>query len=185
MSESVSPEAERDPNAQTLLGLFYDSPLDSCATTLVPHDDVPAPFDRLLVHENHMTVTVEAFHDSLVDVGVLDEQKSNDVYARKIVLTRQSDDQVVQFGVVRIHRQLLPEKARDAIEAKDTPLGRILIEQGLLRHVELLDIWRCEPGEELAQLLRMEPGETTYGRTAIIHVDSHPVIELLEIVSPA
>ena len=186
MSESpTTSEAESSLNANTLLGLFYDPPSKACLVKQISHDSVPAPYDRLLVHENHMTVTVESFHDSLVDVRVLDEKKTDAIYARKILLTRQSDGAVVQFGVVRLHRNLLPAAARDAIEAKQVPLGRILIEQGLLRHVQLLDLWQCDTNGELQQLLELEQPKTVYGRTAIIHVDGQPVIELLEIVTAA
>jgi len=183
MSESPRTSgAERALDANTLLGLFYNNPSDCCLATKVSPEDVPAPYSGLLVHENHMTVTVESFHDSLVDVKVLDEKKTDAIYARKILLTRQSDQAVVQFGVVRLHRNLLPAAARDAIEAKQVPLGRILIEQGLLRQVQLLDLWKCETAGELQKLLQLETPSTVYGRTAIIHVDSQPVIELLEIV---
>lgn len=176
-------EAERSLDANTLLELFYENPAEHCCVaTQVGREDIPQPYHKLLVHEDHMTVTVEAFHDSLVDVKVLEEKKTDDVYARKILLTRQSDDAVVQFGVVRLHRDLLPAAARDAIEAKQVPLGRILIEQGLLRHVQLLDLWQCKTTGELQQLLQLDSPTTVYGRTAIIHVDSQPVIELLEIV---
>ena len=30
----------------------------------------------------------------------------------------------------------------------------------------------------------MQPGQITYGRTAIIHFDGEPAVELLEIVTP-
>lgn len=185
MSDSPSTsEAEQSLDANTLLGLFYENPAeDCCVATRVTSESLPDPYRELLVHENHMTVTVESFHDSLVDVKVLKEKKTDEIYARKILLTRQSDDAVVQFGVVRLHRDLLPAAARDAIEAKETPLGRILIEQGLLRHVQLLDLWKCDTTGELQSLLQMKEPTTVYGRTAIIHVDSQPVIELLEIVT--
>lgn len=186
MSESpITSEAEGSLDANALLALFYSQPTDACTAARVSRDSVPAPYDRLLVHEDHMTVTVESFHDSLVDVQVLAEKKTDNFYARKILLTRQSDDAVVQFGIVRLNRNLLPTSARDAIEAGNVPLGRILIEQGLLRHVQLLDIWKCDTHGEVQKLLQLDAPTTTYGRTAIIHIDSQPVIELLEIVTPA
>lgn len=186
MSESpTTSEAEGSLDANALLALFYERPSDACIVTHVRRDSVPAPYKELLVHENHMTVTVESFHESLVDVEILAEDKTANVYARKILLKRQSDGGVVQFGIVRLNRNLLPTAARDAIEAGDIPLGRILIEQGLLRHVQLLDIWKCETTGKVQQLMRLDQPTTTYGRTAIIHIDSQPVIELLEIVAPA
>ncbi len=185
MNESpISSEAEQRLDANTLLELFYHDPAGVCSITRVPAEAVPPPFDQLLVHENHMTVTVESFHNSLVNVQVLDETKSDDIYARKILLTRKSDGQIVQFGIVRIHRHLLPEATREAIERGEIPLGRILIEQGVLRKVELCDLWKCQTNGELQQLMQLDQPTTLFGRTAIIYVDQQPVIELLEIVTP-
>ena len=95
MSESAGPDL------QTLFQLFppssYLRDLD-----IVPADQVPEPYHKLLVHEHHMTVTVEAHHGSLVDVKVLDRKRDGDSYARKILLATQTDGKIVQFGVVRI-----------------------------------------------------------------------------------
>src|SRR2546428_279527 len=52
----------------------------------VPADEVPPPYHGLLVHEYHMTVTVEAYHGDLVDVRVLAVHRDQDSYARKILL---------------------------------------------------------------------------------------------------
>src|SRR5947209_18117746 len=49
-------------------------------------DNVPAPYHQLLVHDKHMTVTVEAFHGSKVDVRVLERRTDGEAYSRKILL---------------------------------------------------------------------------------------------------
>jgi hypothetical protein len=59
----------------------------------------------LLAHEHHMTVTVEKFHRCLVDVRVLATNLTEKLYARKILLTRQSDSRIVQFGSFSIRRR--------------------------------------------------------------------------------
>src|SRR5687767_1782568 len=69
---------------------------------LLAPDAVPEPYRRLLVHDHHMTVTVEAFYGSRVDVRVLERRRDGDLYSRKILLVLQSDGRVVQSGVVRI-----------------------------------------------------------------------------------
>ena len=59
--------------------------------------------------EEHMTVTVEEFHHSPVDV-VLAKKTVLPHYARKILLSRQTDGRVVQFGIVRLNfSYLAPE----------------------------------------------------------------------------
>lgn len=142
---------------------------------------LPEDYRTLLAHTGHMTVTLEAFHSSLVDVRVLQERSSEDAYAREIVLARQSDGVALQYGLVRLWEASLPEDVRVEIRRRDTPLGRVLIRHGLLREVELLSLWRITPGPVLQQRLPTGGGEV-FGRTAQILVDHRPTIQLLEII---
>src|SRR5690606_38127883 len=99
--------------------------------------EMPAVARKLLDHENHMTVTVEAFHRDSVNVQVLDKVVTDEHYARKILLTRQSDGGVVQYGIMRIKFGLLEDEVRAQIESEQVPLGRVLIQHNVLRKVEL------------------------------------------------
>src|SRR5262249_42942030 len=53
------------------------------ALTEIAADEMPQPYRGLLVHEQHMTVTVEAHHGGLVDVRVLDERRENERHGPK------------------------------------------------------------------------------------------------------
>jgi len=175
--------AGQNPKLESLLSLFYDSVSDRCAEFVeVPAEAVPDPYHNLLVHSDHMTVTVEAFHESLVDVRVLEVREEEIEYARKILLTRKSDEDPVLFGIVRIHFKHLDESVREEIRGRRTPLGRILINHNVMRYVQPLSYWAIKAGEDLAKYLNLKIGDTTYGRTAIIYCDEEPAIELLEVV---
>jgi chorismate-pyruvate lyase len=130
-----------------------------------------------------MTVTVEAWHNSLVEVHVLQESRQGDHYARRIVLALQRDGMPVQFGIMRINLADLPEIVKLEIESQALPLGRIMIRHHLLREVELLGLWRVAAGPELRKQLKLERGAVCFGRTARILVDKVPAVELLEIVT--
>src|SRR5690606_7749686 len=134
-------------------------------------------------HGGHMTVTLEAYHESLVKVQAVEELKSDKSYARESLLTRVSDGLVVQCGIMRIALAGLPPQVREAIENRSAPLGRILIRNNLLREVELLALWRVALGPRLAQYFRREVGEVVYARSACIHIQGEPTVELLEIVT--
>ena len=138
----------------------------------------------LLAHDSHMTVTVERFHNGPVNVRVLETQLSGEHYAHKILLTRQSDGVVVQFGIMRLDFSTVSPAVRREVESQQTPLGRILIQHNVLREVHLTKLWRVTPGEDLCRLFNVSRDQVTYGRTAIIHCDGEPAIELLEIVTP-
>ncbi|EAQ78124.1 hypothetical protein [Blastopirellula marina] len=172
------------PDLDELVRLFYRNPSELGDFTEVSAAETPEPFAELLAHDHHMTVTVERFHDSPVDVQVLDTLTVGSAYSRKILLSRQSDGKVVQFGIVRLHCDFLSEIVEREIKSEKIPVGRVLITRNVLRQVQLTSLWRVAPGEELRDLLALAPGDVIYGRTALIFCDGEPAVELLEIVTP-
>src|SRR5205085_9934222 len=123
------------PDLNELVNLFPATD-DLAGWDIVPAERVPPPYRQLLVHDQHMTVTVEAHHGGLVDVEVLAEHREDGSYARNILLVAQKDRQVVQYGIMRINLTLCAAEVRAAILARKTPLGRILIEHNVLRRIE-------------------------------------------------
>ncbi|MCA9234078.1 MAG: hypothetical protein KDA44_01310 [Planctomycetales bacterium] len=168
--------------AEDLAGLFFDS-LDQLGEfTVVGANDMPVDYSILLAHDDHMTVTIEAFFNTLVDVQPLSEVQGDDFYARTSLLIRRSDRGVAQFGLMRIRLPELPAAVREEIEAGKTPLGRALIRHNVLRHVELRRLWRVKPGPTLRLHWDLGPDEDVYGRSAGIWVEGVPSVDLLEIV---
>lgn len=171
------------PELAPLLALF--SPPDYLrAYEVIAADKLPPPYKKLLDHEHHMTVTVEARHGSLVDVRVLDERLDGDVYSRKILLALQSNQKIVQFGLVRIHLNFLSPDVRAEIVSRKTPLGRILIEHNVLRAIKQTSFLRILPGPAMMEWFALKAPTPTFGRTAVITCDDQLAIEVLEIVAP-
>jgi chorismate-pyruvate lyase len=180
----VTPHQHVEPELDLLVALFYDAPERLADFTEVDAAEMPPVYQRLLAHNHHMTVTVEQRHGSIVDVRVLETKTEGQHYARRILLTRQSDGRVVQFGIVRMDLRIFTDEVRREIESQTTPLGRILIRHNVHREVELCKLWRIEPGKDLQRLFKIAAAGFTYGRTALIHCNGLPAIELLEIVTP-
>lgn len=172
------------PDLGVLVKLFYPAAETLGAFEPVTAADMPPDAATLLAHDAHMTVTVERFHGDKVDVQVLDRLVTPRHYARKILLSRHTDGRVVQYGIMRVCFDHLSAVVRERIEAEDTPLGRVLIENNVLRRVRLASLWRVTAGPELADLFGVPVGEVVYGRTALIECNGEPAIELLEIVTP-
>lgn len=170
------------PMVEQLTALFFDSTEKLGYFKPVEASDLPPEYASLLAHHDHMTVTVEAWHNSLVDVRVLAEHREQDSYARKILLVLQRDASPVQFGIMRINLKGLPEIVRLEIESQALPLGRIMIRHHLMREVELCQLYEVNPGPELRLRLHLDDGEPIFGRTARILVEGQPAVELLEIV---
>ena len=169
------------PSAARLASLFYDSLDELGQFTPVTVDQLPADYRSLLAHNDHMTVALEAFHNSLVDVRALAEWRDDSSYARASVLSRQTDGTVVQFGIMRIWLADLPAAAQDEITSKRSPLGRVLIRHNLLRDVELITLWQIAPGRILREALQLNNDNSIFGRSAQILVDERPTVQLLEI----
>ena len=176
-ANSVGPDL---PTLFTLFGPADDMPEHE----YVRPNEVPPPYQGLLVHEHHMTVTVEQYHGSLVDVRVLARRHDGDSYARKILLALQSTGRIVQFGIARVNLRYCSPAVRAEILAARTPLGRILIQHNVLRRIEPTAFLRIVPGPAMMEWFGVEQPQPTYGRLAYIHCDGQPAIELLEIVAP-
>lgn len=149
---------------------------------IVPPEAVPPPFRQLLVHEEHMTVTMEAYHGDLVDVHPLAVRHQGSTYSRKIILTLQKSGKVVLFGIVRVQLSACSEEVASAIVAGKTPFGRILIEHDVMRRIEPTAYLRVEPGPKQLAWFGLEQPQPMYGRVAYIHCNDLEAVELLEVV---
>jgi chorismate-pyruvate lyase len=176
----VNPQDELN----ALVGLFGDGTRLVRAAEHVPGALTPDPYKQMLVHDQHMTVTMEEHYGSPVEVRIIDQVDRDGLYCRKIVLLKAGTDQVVQFGIVRFNFHYVTQEVRDEIVEGQTPLGRVLINHNVLRHIDLGAILRVTVGDELAELLQMESGTVTYGRLATIFCNQHPAVDLLEIPAP-
>lgn len=172
------------PALDHLAGLFYADMAELGSFEEVLVEAVPEPYRTLLAHHEHMTVAVEGHHGSPVDVEVLTANRSGDYYSRKIILHRQSDRQVVLFGIPRLNLRLVDDDVRREILGETAPLGRVLIAHNVLREVQLASLYRVTPGSDLRGLFGLDQPRPTYGRTAFIYCDGYVAIELLEIVAP-
>ena len=186
-SRSVS-SADREPfrvSLESLVGVCYPANQGKLASfSRVDADAVPGPYRRLLNHSSHMTVTVEDYYQDTVDVRVLRSETNGGYYCREILLTTHRSPQVVQYGIVRLNLEVVPDQARSEILMERKPLGRVLIEHDILREVALFDLFSVVCGEALASFFGVARGAMTYGRTALIYCNNEPAIELLEIVAP-
>ena len=167
-----------------LIGLFYPDSTELGKFAQSENDSLPDAYRKLLAHEAHMTVTVEQRHECPVSVEVLRDQQTESHYLREILLRRGSDNRVVQYGIVRLKLEAIEPEPRDEILSKRTPLGRVLIQHNVMRHVQLLAVWKLQCGPRLAQFFGVAEGHETFGRTALIFCNDEPAIELLEIVAP-
>lgn len=150
----------------------------------IPSSETPEPYKTLLVHDAHMTVTMESYYDSPVDVVIFDEKLDGQTYARQIALKTVKTGRIVQFGVVRFNFEYVTQRVREEILSGEIPLGRVLINHNVLRHIDLGAILQITAGPKLAAALKIEEGTVTFGRLATIFCNRAPAVDLLEIAAP-
>ena len=158
----------------------------------LPPDEVPQPARQLLDHRGHMTVTMERFHGTEVCLRIVgqavDQAAGGDAaawYAREILLESPAG-LVLQHGIVRIDLGSVDAGTAREIRAGRRPLGRILIDAGVLRDVHSVGLLEIMPGPHLAQFFDSPAAASgpVYGRVADILLNGRPAVELLEIVAP-
>ncbi len=160
---------------------------------VAPHE-VPEPDRSLLDHESHMTVAMERLHGGQVRLRVVASRgagagspPSMTFYAREILLENPAG-RIVQYGIVRLDLTSLDAATVQAILDGQRPLGRILIEAGVLRDVRHVSLLEVTPGPHLSGLLwpaGRGPGDgPLHGRVADIQLNGRPAVELLEVVVP-
>jgi chorismate-pyruvate lyase len=170
------------PSASRLATLFFSDLAELGQFDPYSLDNLPPQARTLLAHNEHMTVALESFHQSKVSVEALAEWRDEASYARCSLLSRQLDGAIVQFGMMRIWLADLPANAQEEITSKKSPLGRVLIDHNILREVELITLWKIDPGSVLRQHLQVNGKSPLFGRSAQILVDERPTVQLLEIV---
>jgi hypothetical protein len=153
---------------------------------VVQPEEIPHPDDQLLVHHEHMTLALQRFHGSPVDVHVQDEHldAAGELYTRRIFLTPHSAPQTpVEWGIVRLDFRYMDDAVRDEILRKQLPLGAILIKHNVHRRIKPRFFLRFPPGGPVLRLFGAAETRAVYGRLGTIYCDDEPAIELLEIVT--
>ena len=167
-----------------LLSLFPDGDQLFERVEHIPASTTPEPYKTLLVHEHHMTVTMEVFHKCGVDVQVVYEELQEPLYNREILLTKVGSGEVVQFGLVRFNLTFVTPAVKSEILSKELPLGRVLIRHNVLRHIDLGAILKITPGSALQKHMQLQDASPVYGRLATIFCNGHPAVDLLEVAAP-
>ena len=177
--------------AMALVKLFCESVESFGQFCVIESVNVPQPWRQLLDHESHMTVAMEKFYKTTVGLQVVAELKSAadcDWYAREIFLLH-PDGAAIQYGIVRIDLSQVNTATAQAILRAHLPLGRILLEAGLLlqvQHVQLMELLPSVYWQALfsATHTHLQTQARTFGRVASIRVAGKQAVELLEIVAP-
>jgi hypothetical protein len=165
-------------------GALKDFDPDRINFTEVDPEEMPQPARQLLVHQKHMTKVLTGFYGRPMDLHVLDRHyDGGDLYHRKIMLTVQETDRIVEYGVVRLDFRCMSPVVKRAILEEHAPLGSILINHNVLRRVQPRWYLELPHGGGLLKWFGCPTAGPLYGRIGTIYCDGEPAIELLEVVT--
>ncbi len=168
---------------ESLCHWFYEDRISVEGCDHVEPGDMPSSYQQLLVHNEHMTERLTAYHGEDVELQLLHNRSDGDLYSRNILLTLPSDpDFVVEFGIMRMNLAMVGDEVRKEIEAGETPLGSILVGHQVLRRIEPRWYLKFDADSPMASHFGREQEQPIYGRVGIIYCNDEPAIELLEVV---
>ncbi|MCZ6673253.1 MAG: hypothetical protein O7C75_09980 [Verrucomicrobia bacterium] len=93
---------------------------------LLPPEEMPQPQRELLTHSVDMTSTLADFHESALQVDLLQKKALKDVYIREVYLRTIYSEEIVEYGVIAIVLGSFEPEQRKVIEEAKEPLGGLL-----------------------------------------------------------
>lgn len=174
------------PAWAALLDRFYAPtglPLPSL-TRLRP-EEVPQPYQRLLVHSADMTPTLEEFYGRPLGLTVMSREREEDAYLREVVLTLAAEKRPIEYGAIRIHLNRLPPAARRCVLEEQRPLGKILEIQTIPHLSWPQAFFHLESDARTSAALRLGQPSALYGRRNVLLDGSrHLLAEVIEVLAP-
>ena len=149
-------------------------------------DAVPAPFDRLLVHERDMTSTLEAFVGQPLSLKVLQTRIDGECLSREVVLTGDHDGTPAEFGAIKIFVDRLPvEAARRHVREGHRPLGSVLRELGIEHGCRPVAFFHVRADAVMREALGLNGDVPLYGRHNLLYGAKDVLLaEVTEILPP-
>jgi chorismate-pyruvate lyase len=149
-------------------------------------ESVPEPYRSLLVHNNDMTPTLEAFHGEKIHLEVLSRQHRDDFYFREVVLLLDGTERPVEFGAIKINLALFPPGARREILEERWPLGHVLQQHKIVHSSRPKAFLRVAADPFIRSALKLADQPVLYGRRNTL-TDSmqRSLAEIVEILPPS
>jgi chorismate-pyruvate lyase len=147
--------------------------------------DLPEPYRSLLVHENDMTPTLEAFHGDRIALEVLSQNLESAGLWRLVVLRLQGSNRPVEFGAIVIQLEAFPTIARDRILEGRLPLGSIMAAYDVERVSRPESFFHIRADGAIAEALGTREGFWLYGRRNRLSTpDGRTLADIVEILPP-
>lgn len=147
--------------------------------------DVPEPFRQLLVHQDDMTPTLEAYYGHELELQVLGRRRSGREYWREVVLLLRGNGQPVEFGANRVWLDRFPPAAQQAILDERAPLGHIMRDHRVKHCCQPNAFLQMQTDKLMEATLQLACPAKVYGRhNRLYDPDGQLLSEVVEILRP-
>ena len=152
---------------------------------LLAPSEVPEPWRRLLVHDDDMTPTLEAYHCGDIHIEVLGRERRGDAYFREVILRMDRDDRPVEFGANKISLERLPVMVRRLVLQEQLPFGHILKAHEVAHSGHPTAFFRVETDALMNHAFGLSGRHVLYGRRNTLRdLEGYPLSEVVEILPP-
>ena len=163
--------------------LLATSHLGATPLSWITPQEIPQPYQKLLVHDHDMTSELAAFHGDSISLTVLRSQLDDPIYLREVTLHAATSSNTVEYGLIEILLGSFPPELRSRILAGDTHLGAILTTSGLPFRSEPQGFFTV-PAQVLDSIFPHSPsGKILFGRyNHLVGENAHIFARILEIL---
>ena len=181
-----SRRAHAIPSWAALLERFYEpTGLSVPALKELKAAEVPQPYQALLVHSSDMTPTLANFYGQTLRLRVLSRERQADSYKREVILWLAEDARPVEYGVIRIHMDRLPPRARELVLEEQRPLGDILHGEAVPHLSWPKGFFRLKADAHAGAALGLRRAGLLYGRRNVLLDGSRRLLaEVIEVLAP-
>ena len=185
MSSALQPKVKTQ-GWTALLERFY-----SRAGLILPNlerlneDEVPSPYQGLLVHSLDMTPTLETFYRQSIGLAVLSRERQQDSYFREVILHINQGAQPIEYGAIRICLNHLPASVRERVLGEQRPFGNILQSESFPHLSWPQAFFRVEADFHMSSVLRLRNACALYGRrNVLVDASRRLLAEVIEVLAP-
>ena len=179
------------PNKQDSQRLLY--PLDTAyeragvlmpTVSVVSADQIPPPYQSLLVHRIDMTLTLERHFGGRVCLRPLSTFADGRSYFRRVLLVHEDSGRPVEMGAIRMRLDAFSDGLREQVLANEVPLGRLLRDEQFDYESRVLAFLAVTPNPEMMGVFWMRSPDVLYGRRTEIIRRGAKIGDIVEVLPP-
>jgi hypothetical protein len=152
---------------------------------VIAPEDMPQPYRRLLVHTSDMTSTLTDYYGEPIALTVLDRVVRSGWLARRSLLEVTRTGQPIEFGVIRIHLDILDEPVRSQVLEGHVPLGGLLNDHAIGYRSCPGGFLRVHSSGAIQRAFGLDRPARLYGRcNCLSDLAGRTIAEVVEILPP-